>query len=170
MFFIHYSELYKHYGSRNRSKWVTTMIRIITARQNPSFSYLMLGRKLYFLMFAFGVDKLVHTNQSHCKYRKHFKIPDRNDPWNIDFPCLSKSYGSEWSWLLFPFSSHPFAEHKGLQTMTVCSYTACSVPCHGGIQTLGWLLPNLERVVCVSVQIKLFLPTSWRTCFLELFH
>ena len=83
MFFIHYNELYKHYGSRNRSKWVTTII--ITARQNTIFSYLMLGRKLYF-MFAFGIDKLVHINQSHCKYRKYFKIPDWNDPWNS---CLT---------------------------------------------------------------------------------
>lgn len=64
-------------------------------------------------MFAFGVDKLVNTNQSHCKYRKYFKIPDWNDPWNMDSPCLSKFQGSEWSCLLFCFPPIPLQNTKG---------------------------------------------------------
>lgn len=59
-------------------------------------------------MFAFGVDKPLHTNQSHCKYRKYFKITWLK--WSVKHGFSLSFKILRFRMILSPFlfSPHPF--------------------------------------------------------------
>lgn len=121
------------------------MLGIITARQNPRFSYLMLGRKLYFLICLLLVLTSLYTLTNHIVNTENiskYLIEMIRETWILLVFQNPKVQNDPVSFSVFPPSLW-----MGLQTLTVCSHTACSVPCHGGIQTLGWLLPWREWYV-----------------------